>query len=231
MKTALNPKHHKPQLPSAILPILAILALAAGLWFGLGAFETKLTNDPVVLHSATALSQPRPLQSFTLTNDERQPFNLDSLKKEWTFLAFGYTHCPDICPTTLTVFNQIDHQLKDQGSGDNAGFVFISVDPERDSLERLGPYIDYFNPEIVGATAPHQALRQLTDQLGILYQRVDQPGSSSSDYLVDHSASMLLVDPQGRLAAIFSAPHSPDLMARDFIRIANSANLVMENQQ
>jgi protein SCO1/2 len=97
-------------------------------------------------------------------------------------------------------------------------FVFVSVDPERDSLDRLASYVPYFNPEFIGVTGPGADLHQLTGQLGILYRKVEDE-ETALDYLVDHSASIMLTDPQGRLSAVFSAPHDARAMAADFRKI------------
>lgn len=203
-----------------IAPLLAIAALAVGLWLGLGYFEQRLQQPPPpLMQSAFPLSQPRPLPSFELTADDGTPFDLDSLRGHWTLMAFGYTQCPDICPTTLATYKEIDRLLGESAGGPRPEFLFISVDPERDSPERLGTYVRYFSPGFRGATGPHDALRKLTEPLGILYARAESQDTALG-YLVDHSASILVIDPQARLAAIFSPPHNPRAMAEDVATLA-----------
>jgi protein SCO1/2 len=94
----------------------------------------------------------------------------------------------------------------------------VSVDPERDGLEHLKQYVTYFDARFVGATGSHAALQELARQVGVLYARA--PGGDASGYLVDHSASILLTDPQGRLAALFSPPHDAAALAKDVASLA-----------
>ena len=212
------------RLLARIAPVLAIVALAVGLWFGLSYFERGLQRPPPpVMQSAFPLSQPRPLPPFQLTADDGAPFNLDSLRGHWTLMAFGYTQCPDICPTTLATYKEIDRLLAESAGSLRPEFLFVSVDPERDSPERLGTYVRYFSPGFRGATGPHEALHALTDPLGILYARAEGQDTALG-YLVDHSASILVIDPQARLAAIFSPPHNPRAMAEDFAALAQSSD-------
>ena len=169
---------------------------------------------PVTLTEGTLLTQPRPLADFALTDQDGQPLSLANLRGGWTFLAIGYTHCPDVCPMTLATFDAIDRQIAPPGDqpatarrgGLRPRFLFVSVDPERDTPERLAQYVRYFNPAFLGATGEEAQLRAFAAQLGLLFARVEGQDTAMG-YLMDHSASILLVDPQGRLTAIFSSPH------------------------
>ena len=195
--------------------LIAVLATAAGIWFGVGSVQNGTSpTRPVALTAGTFLPQPRALEPFELIDQDSKPLTSDTLKGRWTFIAIGYTHCPDICPTTLATFDAIDGALQD-GDRHPADFLFISIDPERDPPERLAQYVRYFNPLFFGATGSEEALKSFTKQLGILYARVDNQDSAMG-YLMDHSASILLLDPQVRLAALFSPPHNPAAMAADF---------------
>ena len=202
------------------IPLVAIAALSLGLWLGLQQFQTRMQAPPP-LRSATTLNPPRALQDFALTGDDGGPFTLESLREHWTFLSIGYTHCPDVCPTTLATFNAVDQQTV--SAAQRPEFLFVSVDPERDTPEKLGQYVTYFNPDFHGATGDQDALKNFTGQLGLIYGKVEGE-NTALDYLVDHSASILLIDPLGRLAAIFSAPHDPTAIAQDFVAITNQTN-------
>jgi len=205
-----------PGMLQKLLPVAAILALAAGLWLGLNHFQTSMQQAPKTIDSGTLLPTPRPLEPFALIGGDGKPFTLDNLKQGWHFLAIGYTHCPDVCPTTLATFDAI---AKQSGTLETQPrFLFVSVDPERDTPEKLRQYVGYFNEDFLAATGPHPALQGLTTQLGMLYGKAEGQ-QTAMGYLVDHSATILLVDPLGRLAAIFSAPHDPAAMAEDFITI------------
>ena len=215
MSTA--PDRTRPSILRRALPLLAIAALSLGLWLGLQQFQVRL-QTPAALRAATVLNPPRPLQDFALLGGDGKPFTLDNLRRHWTFLSIGYTHCPDVCPTTMATFDAVAKRTG--ASAERPQFLFVSVDPERDTPEQLRQYVTYFNPDFRGATGPREALDQFVGQLGLLYRIVDGE-DSALEYLVDHSASILLIDPLGRLAAIFSVPHDPGAMAEDYIMITD----------
>jgi protein SCO1/2 len=166
---------------------------------------------------ATYLPGGKPVTDFQLTDQNGKPFSLETLKEGWHFLFFGYTHCPDVCPTTLATMNVAWQQLQTEGLTDNAQVVFISVDPGRDSLARLAEYVPYFNEDFLGVTGDPKQIKRLTGDLGVLYAVHDDEGDDN--YNVDHSAAILLINPRGQLQALFKAPHDAGTIARDFKRI------------
>ncbi|MES9990396.1 MAG: SCO family protein [Candidatus Thiodiazotropha sp.] len=205
------------------LPLLAAGAIAAGLlaWY---LTPTKVSQPPAVEPPKTqqALLMPefRPLKPFSLTSHKGVTFDNQSLQGQWTFMSFGYTYCPDICPTTLTLFSEMHQRIQAQKSDKPYQVTFVSVDPERDTLDRLAEYVTYFDPSFLGVTGTEAALEELTKPLGILYRRVETEDSAMG-YVMDHSASIVLVDPQGRFHAYFSPPHDAEMMANDFIAISS----------
>jgi protein SCO1/2 len=196
--------------------LAAIIALAAGYW--LSDYLLGRTPDLSGLH-ATVLSQPRDVQPFTLVDHTGKSFDNRALLGHWSFVFFGYTHCPDVCPTTLSVLNSVARKL--EGLENQPRFVFISIDPERDTPEKLGQFVSYFNGTFIGATGTDDAINALTRQLGVIYARVEEkPGTDN--YLMDHSASVLLFDPAGRFHAVFTPPLDATGIASDFIIISDS---------
>jgi protein SCO1/2 len=196
------------------------LALAGGLWLGATLLPGASTPTIPQVSVATVLPQPRPLADFRLVDQDGAPFTLEALRGQWTFLAIGYTHCPDICPTTLATFTAIASGIGDRSERQApTRFLFVSIDPGRDTPERLAQYVRYFDPGFLGATGDEAQLRAFAAQLGLAYAKVEGQDTALG-YLMDHSASVLLVDPDGRLAAIFSAPHDSARMALDFLAIA-----------
>jgi protein SCO1/2 len=196
--------------------LAAVLALATGYWLS----DYLLGSPPDLsgLH-ATVLSQPRDIQPFTLVDHTGKNFDNRSLQGRWSFIFFGYTHSPDVCPTTLSVLNSVARKLG--GHKDQVQFVFISIDPERDTPEKLEQFISYFNGTFIGATGTDDAINALTRQLGVIYARVEEkPGTDN--YVMDHSASVLLFDPAGRFHAVFTPPLDAAEMASDFIIISKS---------
>jgi protein SCO1/2 len=188
-------------------------ALAAVLWF-----VATPAQPPRPLPAAlndVLLPEPRPLEDFALTDMNGKPFDLKRLNEGWSFIFFGYTHCPDICPTALTTLRLAAKQLE-QGEGNyrDTRFVFISVDPRRDSLAQLKQYVGYFHPDFLAATGDKGQIDTLARQLGAVY--MFDGDTDSEDYIVNHSASIVLVDPQGRWVGRFNPPHSAAAIADEY---------------
>lgn len=178
-------------------------------------------THPPQLSAGTLLTQPKVISSFSLIDHRGQTLGLEQLRGQWTFAFFGYTHCPDVCPNTLMILDAVAKNLaKHEDIMEDTRFLFVSVDPSRDDIERLGEYVTYFNPTFIGATGKAHQLDKLTRQLGILYAKAEGPSQSGDDYLIDHSASILLFDAKGRLAAVFSQfPHDADAISRDYLEV------------
>jgi protein SCO1/2 len=160
------------------------------------------------------LPEPRPLSDFSLNDTNGEPFNLASLQNSWHFLFFGYTHCPDICPTTLSTLRLTAKALEKSGDAKDSRFVFISVDPKRDSLDHLKQYVGYFHPDFLAATGEKAAIDALARQVGAIY--MFDGDTEGDEYIVNHSATVVLIDPQGRWVARFNPPHSAAGIAEQF---------------
>ena len=159
------------------------------------------------------------LQPFKLKDHNGDVFDQERLKGKWTFVFFGYTSCPDICPTTLHVLNAVHGLLEDETGDvpDDMQVVFISVDPARDTTEMLANYVPYFNSAFIGATADKKRIDKLTKQFGAGY--ILEPETSPGQYLVTHTSAIFLVDPFGRLIATFSQPHYPSTITSLYQKI------------
>lgn len=186
------------------------LTLLAGVLAGCG-----LAPDPAQPTATplpgTVLNPPRELADFTLIDHTGAPFGLDDLRGRVTLVFFGFTHCPDICPTTLAEFKQVKTQLG--RSAGEVAFVFVSVDGARDTPERLAAYVSAFDPDFIGLTGDEAALRPVTAEFGVYYQ-AHAPASGSENYLVDHTASVFALDREGRLAIVFPYGTPPDAITR-----------------
>lgn len=195
--------------------VLPGILIAALIWHF---FPPSSQLPPPVLEQATLLPEAKPVQPFKLEDASGQAFTNKQLEGHWSMVFFGYTHCPDVCPTTLqTLATTLKHMSQTDPEQELPQVIFISVDPERDSMDRLKQYVGYFNNKFIGVSGDPTQLQALSSQLGIIYAKVKT--GSDGDYLVDHSAAILLFDPDGQLRALFSVPHDPDKISRDFLAI------------
>lgn len=187
----------------AIFLVWVVLAGTAMLWW-------RSANKPVSLELQSVLrAEPRRLQPFSLIDQQLHPFSEANLQGRWTFLFFGYTYCPDICPTTLAILKQVRGLLRQQPEdGANVQVVFVSVDPERDTPALLRNYLQYFDPELIGVTGPMSEIDQLVAQVGAGYRK--EPLQGAGQYLISHTASVFLSNPLGQIVASFSPPLYPD---------------------
>ena len=171
----------------------------------------RLIPDQVM----TVFVDPKPLREFVLTDQNSNAFDLVRLKGNWSFLFFGFTHCPDICPSTLASLSQLREQITKRANGTkNTQFVFISVDPKRDTVSILKQYTGYFDPSIVGVTGSELELRKLTGQLGALFEV--EPTQDKESYQVYHASALFLINPQGQYAALLTPPFDISTISRRF---------------
>jgi protein SCO1 len=199
----------------ALAALVAIVAVAAGI---LSARWVLQRQAGVQTATATLLSPPRPLPPLALVDQDNRPFDVDRLRGRWTFVFFGFTSCPDVCPLTMAALTETNKLLANVPERLRPQLVMISVDPERDTPERLAGYVRAFDPTFVGATGTKAAIDELAQRMGVLVAK--RPIEDS--YTVDHTTSVFLIDPDGALRALFSAPHTPKLIAEDFRRIAGA---------
>lgn len=207
--------------PLRILLIVLFAALAAvTLWrmVGPGNQAIKARDIPRDL-ARVLIPEPRPLKPFKLAGADGQPLNLARLKGQWSLLFFGYTHCPDICPTAMGLLGEVFEILEKKPDGGAKG-IFVSVDPKRDTLELLKDYVGYFNPGFLGATGDEKAIEGFTRQMlaGYFIHPPEDPEDPES-YLVSHTSAIYLVGPQGRLLGAFRPPHDAADIVDKFLRI------------
>lgn len=164
--------------------------------------------------------EPKTLAPFALSGHDGKRFDLEALKGKWSFVYFGYTHCPDACPTTLVELDRVQQSLDRAGLDAGNQYFFVSVDSRRDSLKRLAEYVPYFNAKFIGVTGNDAALAGFTQQVGVLY--LFPEGRKGDDYVVAHSSTVLLFDPQARLHAVFTEPQSAEEMVEGFRKILSA---------
>ena len=168
------------------------------------------------LVNASLYPEPKPINAFHLVNNLGKPFTEKELIGHWTMVFFGFTNCPSMCPTAMAVLNQMYGKLRNVPL---PVIVFISVDPKRDNLKKLGQYVQGFNPHFIGVTGSKAEIDGLTRQMSVLYIKIKPEAGSAGEYNIDHSGSILLINPQGQLHAVFSMPHDADKMVKDYTTI------------
>jgi protein SCO1/2 len=194
---------------------VVLAAVLGGAW--LAAVYRENGSQAILLPDQvmTLFPAPKPLSAFAFTDHENRVFDLSSLKGKWSFLFFGYTHCPDICPTTLATLARAHENIaKTTAGAKDVQFVFISVDPNRDTAGKLGQYVTYFDTSFLGVTGDDAQLGKLAGQLGAVYQLAITPGTEN--YPVYHSAAVFLVDPRARYHAVFAPPLDAEGISRRF---------------
>ena len=193
-----------------------VVVVGAGILASGGFFNGQ--PDLSGLHG-TRLAEPRALQPFTLTDHTGKTFGTEQLTGKWSFVFFGYAHCPDVCPTTLSILNSVAKQLDNTAPATR--YILVGIDPGRDTPEQLGQFVTSFNSDFIGVSGTGRELAKLTEQLGIFHKPVTN-GKQAGNYTVDHTASILLFDPDGRLHALFSAPLDASRISDDFKRLAKA---------
>ncbi len=196
-----------------MLRVLVIsLVLLAGATVWMSNFRQSLPEPQV----ATVLPGLLALPDVSLVNARGQPFSTADLKDRFTLLFFGFTHCPDICPLTMQTLATASDDLRERGV-EVPDVLFASVDPERDSPQRIRRYLDNFDPAFNGVTGPDEAMTALTAALGVVVER-HRHGDAEA-YNVTHNSTIFVVGYDSEVVAIFSAPHDAGIIASDFLLV------------
>jgi protein SCO1/2 len=189
-----------------------------------GVYVARMLNQPAVpsLESGTSLPQPRVLAEFNLVDTQGKPASTAALRGHPTLVFFGFTHCPDVCPTTLALLANVQKQVAQQDPAvSGIKVALISVDPERDTPEQLGSYIASFRGDFIGLTGSASEIVKATRAFGVAAARVDLGGGN---YTMDHSAAVFALDSQARIVAVFTPPLSAAALSRDLARLAPGLN-------
>jgi len=162
------------------------------------------------------------VSDFQLSDSEGRPFTKQNLLGQPSLVFFGFTHCPDVCPTTLALLANVQKQAVQQHPA-MAGIkvALISVDPERDTPEQLGSYIASFRGDLIGLTGSASEIVKATRAFGVAAARVDLGGGN---YTMDHSAAVFVLDSRARIVAVFTPPLSAPALSRDLARLAPVLN-------
>ncbi|MDP3560017.1 MAG: SCO family protein [Legionellaceae bacterium] len=161
----------------------------------------------------TFLDKPRALPSFQAEGTNTKVFSSEQLKNHWTFLFFGFTNCPDVCPTTMHDLTKMMTILEQKHSDPLPQVVLFSIDPNRDSIARLREYTHAFHTSFIGVRSNKNTLNLLTKTLGVAFNTVHL---KNNQYTLQHTQAVMLINPKGELVAFFTNPHQPEAMAKDY---------------
>lgn len=189
-------------------------ALAVGLWATI-----NLNRNAIQLTAATVLPSVIALPEFSLVDHHAQAIDETIFVGQWDIVFFGFTQCPDICPLTLQVLRTARQRLAESGQSSLPRIVLVSVDPERDTPERMAEYVNAFGPGNLGITGDLAELRKLTSSIGIYFAKQE---TGEEEYSVDHSAAVIVIDPQGNFHSLFSAPHVIENFVHDLPLLTKS---------
>ncbi len=214
-------KQNAPSNKSYFLFILvAIVAIGSGLLVQSSkAPPAKLPE----FKKTILLPNPKPLVDIEFTDHRGKEFGLAQFKGKWSVLFFGFTNCPDVCPTTMHTLKQVKAELQQADVWHNYQVIMVSVDPERDTTERLARYVPFFDPEFIGVSAPLKATESFAKNVGILFFKSDE--TENGGYDVDHGAAIILVNPEGQYAGVITAPHVESTISSDLIALSEYAGV------
>ena len=188
-------------------------ALALGLWSWQQWAQTTASLNQQNTDTATVLPAPRPLPDIALIDQSATKRPMSSFKDGWSLWFFGFTHCPDICPNTLGLLAAMKKSLSEQGEPLGLNLVFVSVDPVRDTPDKLKTYVEYFDHDMIGLTGNKESIDALTNALYMPY--VLREPDENGHYNVEHSGALVLVGPDAAAHAYFTPPHSISDLIKD----------------
>ena len=191
------------RVQKTVFVLIALVALVLGLTVN-KVLNGQRQADPTRLLDAgiVLLPQPRTVPAISLTDQDGKPLAMNELKDKWSLLFFGYTFCPDICPTTLAQMRELKGLLP-EAARDRVRIVMVSVDPNRDTPQQLKQYLGYFDPAFLGATGELGSIQKLANAVSIPFIPAD---TSKENYTVDHSGNLVVIGPDGTQRGFIRAP-------------------------
>jgi protein SCO1/2 len=201
---------------NTVIGCVAFMALLIGLLVHRILTPTMMNQEQMSEQGLFVYDLPRRFTDFALTNHNNKPFTKAQLNGHWTLMFFGYTTCPDVCPTTLASIAQFHELLKeaDAEAGANLQVVLVTVDPMHDTPEKLEAYVHYFGKDYMGATGDYINIFNLAHQLNIAFGYL--PGKSEGEYEVTHSGEIAVINPEGDFHGFFKSPPNPQKMLTTF---------------
>lgn len=199
---------------------LAFIAIVVGM-FVYSVIRTPVLSDEELREQGVfVLPRPREIAEINLLDHTGEPFTVEDLQGHWSFIFFGFTNCPDICPTSMSVLGQAERLLQSEDPEAAASFrgILVTVDPERDDLETLGAYVHAFSPRFMGVGGQREDIAGFATQVNVAFARM--PGDGQG-YQVDHTANIVIVNPRGHYHGFAKMPHQADTIVAAYRSLAN----------
>lgn len=201
---------------TTVYVLIAAIAAALGLLAAQAWFAQSPQGSRPALKAARLFAPAREIPPFSLRQSDGTPLVPGELKGHWTLVFLGFTHCPDVCPTTLAQLAGAQKQWATLPEAVRPRVLFVSVDPERDTPDAIGEYAHAFHRDTLAATADVPALEAFAKSLSMVFAKVPAgAGAPADQYSMDHSASLAVLDPQGRLTGFIQPPFEPKDIAAD----------------
>jgi len=215
-KITFTREERKPAIYKTVFVLVLIIVLFLSLFVYRVLQPRVLSVKEMVNAGAIMFDLPRQISQFALVDQDGKRVTNEVFNNHWTFVFFGFTYCPDICPATLAQFAQLEKKLADTPLSSNTQFMLVSVDPARDTPEQVKQYIQHFNPDFIGITAdPKSALdainqdfiqlKTLANQLNVAFRKIVLD-HETGDYTVDHGGFVALINPQGFYHGFYKPP-------------------------
>lgn len=202
---------------------LAFVAVVLGMFVYSVTRPAGLTDEQLRERGVIVFPNPREIRPFQLTTHTGEPFTLEDLQGQWSFLFFGFTNCPDVCPTSMAALARARRELAEEHPEAVSGFqgILVSVDPERDDQQTLAQYVQAFSPTFIGVRGERAATAELATQVNVVFAQVP---ADDGGYQVDHSGNIVIVNPRGHYHAVARMPHEADTIVATFLTLQERWN-------
>lgn len=208
---------------TTLLVVIAALAAGLGLLASKAFFRSHDADARPAMQTVKLFPQARALPAYALRQSDGTQLVPGELAGHWTVVFLGFTHCPDICPTTLAELAQAQKQWAALPDSTRPRVLFVSVDPERDTPMKIGEYARAFHRDTLAATADVPALESFAKSMSLVFVKVPpEAGAPADQYSVDHTASLAVLDPQGRMAGVITPPLLPKAIAADLMALTSA---------
>ena len=198
---------------TAVIAVAVIFALVVAFFWKITQPRALRVAD-MAANGLVFFDAAREVLPFELVDHQGRPFTRDKLVGKWSMVFPGFTFCPDICPTTMAQLGQMWEYLDDKPRED-LQVIMLSVDPRRDTVEKLGQYVPYFNKDFIGLTGDPETIARLATQMNIAFDIIN-PDNAPDSYDVAHSANIVLLNPDGGYQGFFKPPFDPAILKLNY---------------